>query len=85
MTCLNRLSQWKKEVSMAFSHLSRPQLRGLMLWSAGIALTGAAGMCQISALLAPSWSKRNKRCFNVYASGIWMALRKAGRNAKRWR
>jgi hypothetical protein len=49
---LDRLSLWEKEVSTAFSHLSRPQLRGLILWSAGIALTGSAGLCQISALLA---------------------------------
>ena len=52
MACFDRLSQWEKEVSTAFAHLSRPQLGGLMQWSAGIALTGSAGMCQISALLA---------------------------------
>jgi hypothetical protein len=52
MACLNRLSCWEKEVSTAFAHLSRPQLRGLILWSAGIALTGSAGLSQISALLA---------------------------------
>lgn len=52
MACQQRLSSWEKEVSMAFAHLSRPQRLGLALWSAGIALTGAAGLCQISALLA---------------------------------
>lgn len=48
----NRLSQWEEEVSSAFAHLSRPQWRGLVLWSAGIALSGCAGIVQISALLA---------------------------------
>jgi hypothetical protein len=52
MFCPNRLSQWSKEVSTAFSHLSKPQVSGLVLWSAGIALTGTAGTLQISALLA---------------------------------
>ena len=48
----DRLSQWESEVSTAFPHLSRPQLRGLVLWSAGIALSGCAGIVQISGLLA---------------------------------
>jgi hypothetical protein len=48
----NRLSQWETEVSTAFAHLSKPQIGGLVLWSAGIALCGSAGMDQISALLA---------------------------------
>lgn len=52
MSCPNRLSQWETEVSTAFAHLSRPQIWGLVLWSAGIALSGSAGITQISALLA---------------------------------
>ena len=52
MACLDRLSQWTQEVSTAFAHLSKPQVRGLVLWSAGIALSGVAGISQISALLA---------------------------------
>jgi len=52
MTCPNQLSQWTKEVSTAFAHLSQPQLWGLVHWSAGIALSGVAGLSQISALLA---------------------------------
>src|SRR2546429_9657878 len=47
-----RLSQWETEVSTAFAHLSNPQIWGLVLWSAGIALAGTAGITQISALLA---------------------------------
>ena len=37
-----RLSQWETEVSTAFAHLSKPQIWGLVLWSAGIALSGSA-------------------------------------------
>src|SRR6266581_1591431 len=52
MACPDRLSQWTKEVSTTFAHLSKPQIWGLVLWSAGIALSGVAGINQISALLA---------------------------------
>lgn len=52
MPCPDRLSQWSQQVSTAFGHLSKPQVWGLVLWSAGIALSGAAGIAQISALLA---------------------------------
>ena len=52
MSCQDRLSQWETEVSTAFAHLSKPQIWGLVLWSAGIALSGVAGITQISALLA---------------------------------
>lgn len=49
MPCPDRLSQWSQQVSTAFAHLSKPQVWSLVLWSAGIALTGAAGIAQISA------------------------------------
>ena len=52
MACPDRLSQWTREVSTAFAHLSKPQCWGLALWSAGIALAGAAGLAQVSALLS---------------------------------
>jgi hypothetical protein len=52
MSCQDRLSQGATEVSTAFAHLSKPQIWGLVLWSAGIALSGSAGITQISALLA---------------------------------
>jgi hypothetical protein len=48
----DRFSQWESEVSTAFPHLSKPQVWGWVLWSAGIALSGAAGITQSSALLA---------------------------------
>lgn len=52
MSCPSRLSQWNQEVSTAFAHLSKPQVWGLVLWSAGIAFTATAGLTQISVLLA---------------------------------
>jgi hypothetical protein len=52
MSCPQRLSSWQQEVSTAFAHLSKAQALGLALWSAGIALTGSGGICQISTLLA---------------------------------
>jgi len=52
MPCPDRLSQWSQEVSTAFAHLSKAQVWGLVLWSAGIALSGTAGITQISALLS---------------------------------
>jgi hypothetical protein len=52
MSYQERLSQWETEVSTAFAHLSQPQIGGLVLWSVGIALSGSAGMTQISALLS---------------------------------
>jgi ABC-type Fe3+ transport system permease subunit len=52
MVCPDQLSPWNQEVSTAFAHLSKPQLWGLVLWSAGIALFGVAGLTQVSALLA---------------------------------
>jgi len=52
MLCPDRLSQWSQEVRAAFGHLSKPQVWGLILWSAGIALSGTAGITQLSALLA---------------------------------
>lgn len=39
-------------MSTAFAHLSKAQVLGLVLWSAGIALTESLGISQISALLA---------------------------------
>src|SRR5205823_8795108 len=47
-----RLSPWETEVSTAFARLSKPQIWGLVLWSAGIALSGTAGITQISARLS---------------------------------
>ena len=63
MACPDRLSQWTQEVSTAFAHLSKPQRWGLALWSAGIALTGAAGLAQVSALLSAVLLEPEQRVF----------------------
>jgi hypothetical protein len=51
-TSWTRNALWKQEVSSAFVQLSKAQVYGLVLWSAGIALSGSSGISQISALLA---------------------------------
>ena len=63
MSCPDRLSQWSQEVSTAFSHLSTSQVRGLVLWSVGIALSGTAGITQISALLALMLEQKEQAVF----------------------
>lgn len=50
-------------MSTTFAHLSKPQCWGLVLWSAGIALTGAAGLAQISALLSVILGEREQTVF----------------------
>jgi hypothetical protein len=50
-------------VSTAFAHLSQPQVWGLVLWSAGIALVGGAGTTQISALLALVLEQKEQTVF----------------------
>ena len=44
MSCQDRLSQWETEVSTAFAHLSKPQRRGLVLWSAGMRCLDRPGL-----------------------------------------
>ncbi len=63
MSCQDRLSSWKQEVSTAFAHLSKAQVVGLVLWSAGIALTGSSGISQISALLAQVLEQKEASVF----------------------
>jgi hypothetical protein len=52
-------------VSTAFAHLSKPQVWGLLLWSAGIALTGTAGITQISVRLALVPEQQEQAVFGV--------------------
>ena len=52
MTCSERVSQWTKEVSSHFPHLSRPQAGVLALWSLGMVLSRSCGLSQVSVLLA---------------------------------
>lgn len=46
------LSQWQQLVSTQFPHLSRPQVLGLSLWSAGIVLAQRCGLTQVAVVLA---------------------------------
>ena len=63
MPCPDRLSQWSQKVSTAFTHLSKPQVWGLVLWSVGIVLSGTTGIAQISALLASVLEQREQTVF----------------------
>ena len=82
MPCPDRLSQWSDEVSTAFAHLSKPQVWGLMLWSAGIALTGAAGITQISALLALVLEQPEQRVFQRLREWYLDAKHKSGKKRR---
>jgi hypothetical protein len=78
MTCPDRLSQWNQDVSTAFSHLSKPQRWGLVLWSAGIALAGSAGIVQISALLAQILQQQEQSVFQRLREWYLDASAKSG-------
>ena len=78
MSCPDRLLQWQQEVSRAFAHLSKPQVWGLVLWSAGIALTGTAGMVQVSALLAFILQQQEQSVFQRLREWYLDAAHKSG-------
>src|SRR5213595_2880881 len=82
MACTNRLSQWTKEVSTAFAHLSQPQIWGLVLWSAGIALSGSAGITQISALLAFVLYEQEQTVFQRLGEWYLDADQKSGKKRR---
>jgi hypothetical protein len=46
------LSQWQQLVSTQFPHLSRPQVLGLSLWSAGVVFAQRCGLTQVAVVLA---------------------------------
>lgn len=79
MPCPDRLSQWSEEVSSAFGHLSKPQVWGLVLWSTGIALSGAAGLTQISALLALVLQQQEQTVFQRLREWYLDAKQKSGK------
>src|SRR5436305_14529545 len=79
MSCPNRLSQWEHQVSTAFAHLSKPQIWGLVLWSAGIALSGSAGINQISALLAFVLVQQEQTVFQRLREWYLDATQKSGK------
>ncbi len=78
MACPDRLSQWTQEVSTTFAHLSRPQIWGLVLWSAGMALSGVAGISQISALLALMLQEQEQTVFQRLREWYLDAEQKSG-------
>src|SRR5918911_323566 len=82
MSCRNRLSQWEHEVSTAFAHLSKPQIWGLVLWSAGIALSGSSGITQISALLAVVLSQGEQSVFQRLREWYLDADQKSGKKRR---
>jgi hypothetical protein len=82
MSCPDRLSQWSQQVSTAFAHLSKPQVWGLVLWSAGIALSGAAGIAQISALLALVLEQQEQTVFQRLREWYLDAEHKSGKKRR---
>ena len=82
MSHLDRLSQWEREVSTAFPHLSCPQLQGLVIWSAGIALSGCAGIVQISALLALVLGQGEQAVFQRLREWYLDAEQKSGKKRR---
>lgn len=82
MPCPDRLSQWEHQVSTAFAHLSKPQVWGLVLWSAGIALCGAAGLAQISALLALVLEQEEQTVFQRLREWYLDAKHKSGKKRR---
>jgi hypothetical protein len=82
MPCPDRLSQWKQEVSTAFGHLSKPQVWGLVLWSAGIALSRAAGITQPSALLALVLDQQEQTVFQRLREWYLDAKHKSGKKRR---
>ena len=82
MACPDRLSQWTQDVSTAFGHLSKPQVWGLVLWSAGIALSGVAGISHISALLAFVLQEQEQTVFQRLREWYLDAEQKSGKKRR---
>jgi hypothetical protein len=74
--------QWSKEVLSAFAHLSKPHIWGLVLWSAGIALAGTAGIVQISALLAVVLGQQEQTVFQRLREWYLDAEQKSGKKRR---
>ena len=82
MACPDRLSQWAQEVSSTFAHLSKPQIWGLVLWNAGIALSGVARVTQISALLALALQEQEQTVFQRLREWYLDAGQKSGKKRR---
>jgi len=83
MSCPDRLSTWKQEVSTAFKHLNKAQILGLVYWSVGIALTGSGGISQISALLAQILKQKEGTVFQRLREWCLDASHKSKRDHRR--
>ena len=64
------------------AHLSKPQIWGLVLWSAGIAWSGCAGIVQISALLAMVLGQQEQSVFQRLREWYLDAETKGGKQGK---
>jgi hypothetical protein len=67
-----------RQVSTAFTHLSKAQVLGLVYWSVGIALTGSGGISQISALLAQILKQKEGTVFQRLREWYLEAKQKSG-------
>ena len=62
----DRLSQWEREVSTAFPHLSTPQIWGLVRMSAQASrCPDQLGLRKSVLCFRSCWGKENKRCFSA--------------------
>src|SRR5438046_3039312 len=71
-----------RRVSTAFAHLSKPQVWGLLLWSAGIAPTRTAGITPISALLALVLEQQEQAVFQRLREWYLNAKQKSGKKRR---
>jgi hypothetical protein len=69
-------------VRAAFGHVSKPQVWGLILWSAGIALSGTAGITQLSALLALVLDQQEQAVFQRLREWYLDANHKSGKKRR---
>jgi len=58
MTRLQGVSQWQHLVSTHLTHVSRPQLTVVALWSLGIVLAHGCGLTRVAVLLAALCDQR---------------------------
>jgi len=81
--CPGRLLQWSHEMQAAFAHLSKPQVWGLVRMSArGSRCQEQQGLHKSVLSLRWCWTNKNKRCFNVCASGSLHAKHKSGKKRR---
>src|SRR5258708_14163820 len=82
MACPDRLSQWTQEVASTFSHLSKRKFWDWWTGRAGIALSGVAGITQISALLALVLQEQEQTVFQRLREWYLDAGQKSGKKRR---